>query len=194
MSARLVAVGELAGHEAARIENQVGPLQHLPASHGYQVGVARSGPHNLDVALAQMTAVDGQCGGEVLSFHFFNHQLTVLRAEDGGSLTDAGRTHVGSYHVAGVGHLDRSQLFGGEEVYLFAFFSQLVNERLVGLHVDGAIVVGAWQQATVGKGLVYLVVDAVVVVGVMSKSEANDTHHRYEMQVEHVLRGMADEG
>ena len=69
---RLVAVGELAGHEAARIENQVGPLQHLPASHGYQVGVARAGSHNLDVALAQMTAVDGQCGGEVLPFHFFD--------------------------------------------------------------------------------------------------------------------------
>ena len=53
---------------------------------------------------------------------------------------------------------------------------------------------GAGQHALTGECLVYLVVDLLVVVRMVSQSEADRSHHRHEVQFEHALWRMADVG
>ena len=94
--------------------------------------------------------------------------------------------------LAGVGNINLRQLLSGEEHQLFVVFVfQHGAEFLVLLHVDGAVAVCAGQDATVGKSMVYLVVDAFVVVRMVCQTEAYRSHHRYEMQFKHAFGGKA---
>ena len=98
------------------------------------------------------------------------------------------------YRIAGIRHLHRSQFLCREELHLLLIVEhQHIDERLLRLHVDGAVVMGTGQYATVGEGLVDLVVDILVVIRLMSQSEADGSHHRYEVEFEHAVRCRAVE-
>ena len=53
---------------------------------------------------------------------------------------------------------------------------------------------GTRQDAFPGKRFVHLVVDGLIVVGMMSQTEADSSHHRDEMKLEHPLWRTSDEG
>ena len=99
------------------------------------------------------------------------------------------------HHVAGIRDVDSSQLFGSKEFHLFIiFFNQHLAEFLVLLHVDGTVAMGAGQHAVPRQRFVYLVVDAFVIVGMLSQAKPDGAHHGYEVKFQHAVGGTAVEG
>ena len=137
----------------------------------------------------------GEGGGPVLAFDFGNDKFAMIGAEDGCCLADTGRANVFGNGFAGIGNINGSQFFSRKKDNFFVVFVlKHRTEFLVFFHVDGAISVGTGQDAALGKGFVYLVVDAFVVFRMMSQTKANGSYHRHEMQFEHSLWRMADIG
>ena len=155
------------------------------ASDADQVGVAGACANNLDVAvffrarlaflplIAQILIVDGEGSGPVPAFQLGDNQFAIVCSEDGGCLTDRGGAHVLLNGLAGIRHFDLGKLFGGVE---YQFFAQVVDQHRAELfilfHVDGAIALVAGQYAYLAHGLVDLVVDVLVVIGMAGESEA----------------------
>ena len=104
-----MASGEFARHKRAGIEYEVGTLKHFATAHRHQVGVARTGTHNLDVSLlvTQMLAVDGYSGSPILAFYLGNNQLAIIRAQNRRRLTHAGSAHMFCYGVTWSWHIHR---------------------------------------------------------------------------------------
>lgn len=100
-----------------------------------------------------------------------------------------------SYGCAGMGNVHLCQFVGGEEHDFFAVFVlQHLDKGFVSFHIDGAIAVGAGQDALTGKSLVYLVVDKFVVFRMVCQAKADGSHHGHKVQFEHTVGGMTDEG
>lgn len=67
-------LGQFLGHQTAGVEYQVGLLQHLPATHRDEVGVARTGTYYLDVRAGNIVS------RQMLTVGFFlltTHRLTL---------------------------------------------------------------------------------------------------------------------
>ena len=97
--------------------------------------------------------------------------------------------------LAGVWHVDGGKFVGSEECDLcVVFIGKHRTELFILLHVDGAIAMSAGQDATFGKGFLYLVVDMLVVVRMMSQTEAYGTHHGHEVECQQPLWSRADKG
>ena len=87
------------------------------------------------------------------------------------------------YRVARVGHLDSRELLGCVELYGFAIIlSQHLDERLIGLDINSAVTAGTGQNSGMGDGLVHLVIDELVIVGMMGQAKADGTHHGHKVQ------------
>ena len=146
------------------------------------------------MSLTEILAVNSQSCRPVLTFNLGNYQFAVVGTEDGSSLTDTGCADMFHNSIAGVGNLDNSKFFRSKEHdLLFVLFFEHRTEFFVLFYVNGAVLMSARQNALIGKGLVYLVINMHVVFRVMSQTEANRSHHRDEMQFEHPFRGIADE-
>ena len=146
-------------------------FQKAAATHTDEVWVARAGAHNLD-----MGRRTSRSQGPVAALHLFYNQLPATAAQDGGSLADAGRTHMPGHGGAGMGHADLSQLLGGEEVYRLTPLAQVVHERLVGLHINGTPATGTGKQAGICHGLAHLVVDAGHGLRLMGQAVTHGDH------------------
>ena len=120
----LMALGQCLGHQRAGIENQVGTFEHLTATNGDQVWVAGTGTDDFDKSLfpSKILLVNGQRSRPVLTFELRNDELAVVRAQNGGSLADAGRPHVLQDGGTGCGYVYLGKFFGGEEHHFFSFF------------------------------------------------------------------------
>ncbi len=182
--------GQFAWHKTACIENKVGFLQHPAASHRHQVGVAGTCTHDFHMTLsvAQILVVDGEGGSPVLALHFLHNQPAMVGTQQCCCLAHTRCSHMLFHHITGVGNFHGSQFLGSEKHhFFFVFLSQHVDKRFIGLHVDGAIAMGAGQYTLVRESLVYLVVDELVVIGMMGESETYGSHHRHEVQFEHAF-------
>ena len=92
--------------------------------------------------------------------------------------------------LAGIGHFYLCQFLGRVEHQLFShFICEHGTELLVLLHVNRAVTLVAGQYADAAHGLVYLVVDVLVVVRVACQAEAQRGYHGYEMQLQQACRG-----
>ena len=90
--------------------------------------------------------------------------------------------------VAGVRHLDGGQFLGSKELHLlFVILLQHLDERLVTLHVDGAIFLDARMDALHHQGRPHLDGEKLVVLRVMSQSDAHSQHPWRIVHIEHPL-------
>ena len=68
-----------------------------------------------------------------------------------------------------------------------SLFFKYINKWLVGLNINSTIFCGTWQQALPSNGLIHLVIDLLIVIGVMSQSKPNGSHHWHKVQGEHAI-------
>ena len=91
-----MAIRQSLRYQRASIENKVCTLEHLTTSHTDQVRIARTCTYYLDMTslLAQILVVDGESCRPVLTFYLGDNEFAMIRAKDGSSLADGGRTYV----------------------------------------------------------------------------------------------------
>ena len=156
------AQGKFTRYQRTCIEDEIGMFQQFSATNGNQVGVTRTCTDNLDMPFlcAEVFLVDGEGSSEILSFHLWDNQFTVVTAKDSGSLTHTGCADMLGHHIAGSGNLHSGQFLSRVEGdFLVVILSQQLHKRFIGLHIDSTVTVGAGQDAFFGKGFVYLFVN-----------------------------------
>ena len=85
----------------------------------------------------------------------------------------------------GIRHLNSSQFLCGEEYHvLIVFIFKHCTELFVLLYIDGAETMGTGEDSAISKSLGNLVVNGFVLLGMMSQSETDSSHHRNIMQFE----------
>ena len=142
-----------------------------------------------------MIIVDGQCSRPVLTFDLRNNEFAMIRTQDSRSLTDTRRTNVLLNGCAGIGHLHlRKFLSRKEHNFLVVLIFQHRTELLILFHINRTILMRTGQDASIGKGLINLVVDRLVILRMVCQSEAHGSHHRHEMKFEHTIRRMTTKG
>ena len=144
---------------------------------------------------SQVLAVDGYRERPVQAFHLWNDELSVVGAQDGCCLADAGGAYVFLDRIAGVGYLDGGQFVGSKELHLLVkMVLQHLYELLVALHVDGAEILKAWLDAIQHHGRLHLDEEILVVLRMMSQSESHCHHSRHIVHAEHPLGYFMSEG
>ena len=142
-----------------------------------------------------MFVVDGECCRPILALHLGDDEFAIIGTQDGSRLADTGGANVLLHRRAGIGHLNFGQLLSCKEHHFLAILiDELSAEFLVLLHVDGAIPMCTGQHAFVRKSLVNLVVEAFIVHRMMGKAETDGPHHRHEMEFEHAVWRISNEG
>ena len=145
--------------------------------------------------MTKMFLVDSQCCRPVLSLHLRDDELAVIRAQNGCRFAHARCADMLGNRCAGVGYIECCQLLSSIEYHLLAIhILQLFHKGLVGLHIDGAVAMGAGQDATKSEGFIHLVIDGFVVVRMMSQTKAYRADHRDKVEAEHAVWFIVYEG
>ena len=68
-----------------------------------------------------------------------------------------------------------------------SLFFKYINKWLVGLNINSTIFCGTWQQALHGDGLIHLVVNTFIVIGMVRQPKTYGSHHWHKVQGEHAI-------